>query len=94
MIESMRYAATLAMREAGEDKAREKQSKSGTGGRVMTHERQKAIDEWLSSHCQKCAENDDRGTGYVNCQAECEVQKDVGIACIHYDGYYEHEGKG
>jgi hypothetical protein len=36
MIESMRYAATLAMREAGEDKAREKQSKSGTGGRVMT----------------------------------------------------------
>jgi hypothetical protein len=36
MIESMRYAATLAMREAGEDKAREKQSKSGTGERVMT----------------------------------------------------------
>ena len=92
MIKSMRYAATLAMREAGEDRAREKQSKSGTGGRVMTPERQKAIDEWLSSHCQKCAENDDRGTGYVNCQAECEVQKDVGIACIHYDEYYEQEG--
>jgi hypothetical protein len=44
MIESMRYAATLAMREAGEDKAREKQSKSGTGGRVMTN--QEAI-KWL-----------------------------------------------
>lgn len=26
-----------------------------------------AIDEWMSTHCQKCAENDDRGTGYVNC---------------------------
>jgi hypothetical protein len=59
----------------------------------MTLERQKAIDEWLSSHCQKCAENADRGTGYVNCQAECEVQKDVGIACIHYDEYYEQEGE-
>ena len=59
----------------------------------MTLERQKAIDEWLSAHCQKCAENDDRGTGYVNCQAECEVQKDVGISCIHYEEYYEQEGK-
>ena len=57
----------------------------------MTLERQKAIDEWLSEHCPKCAENDDRGTEYVNCQAECEVQKDVGIACIHYDEYYEQE---
>lgn len=35
MIESMRYAATLAMREAGEDRAREKQPKSGTGERRM-----------------------------------------------------------
>ena len=60
----------------------------------MTPKRQKAIDEWLSAHCPKCAENDDRGTGYVNCQAECEVQKDVGIACIHYDEYYEKEGEG
>ena len=59
----------------------------------MTPERQKTIDEWLYSYCQKCAENDDRGTGYVNCQAECEVQKDVGIACIHYDEYYEQEGE-
>ena len=59
----------------------------------MTLERQKAIDEWLTAHCRKCAENDDRGTGYVNCQAECEVQKDVGIACIHYDEYYEQEGE-
>lgn len=23
----------------------------------------------------------------MNCQAECEVQKDVGIACIHYEEY-------
>ena len=59
----------------------------------MTPERQKAIDGWLSTHCRKCAENDDRGTGYVNCQAECEVQKDVGISCIHYEEYYEQEGE-
>lgn len=59
----------------------------------MAPERQKAINEWLSTHCQKCAENDDRGTVYVNCQAECEVQKDVGIACIHYDEYHEWESE-
>ena len=59
----------------------------------MTAEREKAIDEWLSAHCPKCAENDDRGTVYVNCQAECEVLKDVGIACIHYDDYYKQEGE-
>lgn len=59
----------------------------------MTAEREKAIDEWLSAHCPKCAENDDRGTGYVNCQAECEVQKDVGISCIHYEEYHEQEGE-
>ena len=57
----------------------------------MAPERQKTIDEWLSIYCQKCAENDDRGTGYVNCQAECEVQKDVGIACIHYEEYHKQE---
>ena len=57
----------------------------------MTVEREKAIDEWLSAHCLKCVENDDRGTGYVNCQAECEVQKDVGISCIHYEEYYKQE---
>ena len=51
----------------------------------MTAERQKAINEWLDIHCQTCAENLDRGTGFVNCQAESEVQKDVGIACIHYE---------
>ena len=53
----------------------------------MTEERQKAIDEWCKIHCQTCTENLDRGTGYLNCQAECEVQKDVGVACIHYDEY-------
>ena len=58
---------------------------------MISPERQKAIDEWLSEYCQKCTENDDRGTGYVNCQAECEVQKDVGIACIHYEEYIEQE---
>ena len=59
----------------------------------MTPERQKSIKEWLSIHCQKCVENDDRGTGYVNCQAECEVQKDVGIECIHYEQYHEQDGE-
>lgn len=57
----------------------------------MAPERQKAITEWLDIHCQKCVENTDRGTGYVNCQAECEVQKDYGIACIHYEEYCEQE---
>lgn len=28
----------------------------------MTPERQKAIDAWLSAHCQKCVENDDKGS--------------------------------
>ena len=51
----------------------------------MTTERQKAINEWLDSHCRKCVENDDRGTDFVNCQAECEVEKDIGIACIRYE---------
>ena len=60
---------------------------------MITPERQKLIDEWLSIYCQKCAENLDRGTEYVNCQAECEVQKDVGIACIHYEEYHEQEGE-
>lgn len=54
-------------------------------------ERQKAINGWLDSHCQTCAENLDRGTGFVNCQAECEVQKDVGIACIHYEEAHDIE---
>lgn len=53
----------------------------------MTEERAKAINEWLGTHCQTCAENLDKGTEFVNCQVECEVQKDVGIACIHYEEY-------
>lgn len=53
----------------------------------MTAEREKAINAWLGIHCPKCANNDDRGTGFVNCQAEGEVEKDVGIACIHYEEY-------
>ena len=53
----------------------------------MTAEREKAINEWLRVHCPKCANNDDRGTEFLNCQCECEVQKDVGIACIHYEEY-------
>jgi len=48
-------------------------------------ERVKAINEWLNTHCRTCANNLDIGTEYVNCDAECEVQKDVGIACIHYE---------
>ena len=57
----------------------------------MTTEREKAINEWLGTHCQTCVENLDRGTEFVNCQAECEVQKDVGIACIHYEEAYDIE---
>ena len=51
----------------------------------MTEEREKAINEWLDTHCKKCINNKDKGTDFVNCQAECEVQKDTGIACIHYE---------
>lgn len=57
----------------------------------MTAEREKAINEWLGIHCPKCANNDDRGTDFLNCQAECEVQKDIGIACIHYEEAYDIE---
>lgn len=59
----------------------------------MTPERAKAINDWLGEHCQKCIENLDRGTGFVNCQSECEVQKDIGIACIHYEEYIEEEAE-
>lgn len=38
----------------------------------MTAEREKAINEWLGIHCRMCANNDDRGTDFLNCQAECE----------------------
>ena len=57
----------------------------------MTAEREKAINEWLGIHCPKCVNNDDRGTDFLNCQAECEVQKDTGIACIHYEEAYDIE---
>lgn len=56
---------------------------------MMTVERARAINEWLGIHCRKCVNNDDRGTGFTNCQAECEVEKNVGIACIHYEEGYE-----
>lgn len=52
---------------------------------MMTTERLGLINKWLDEHCRTCANNDDRGTEFVNCQAECEVEKDVGIACIHYE---------
>ena len=57
----------------------------------MTAERETAINEWLGIHCPKCTNNDDRGTGFLNCQAECEVQKDIGIACIHYEEAHDIE---
>ena len=47
--------------------------------------RQELQAEWLKYYCPTCANNDDRGTEYCNCQAECEVEKDIGIACIHYE---------
>ena len=55
----------------------------------MTAERVRAIKEWLDIHCRNCVNNDDRGTDFLNCQAECEVQKDIGISCIHYEEYVE-----
>lgn len=55
----------------------------------MTAERKQAINKWLDEHCRMCIYNDDRGTVFVNCQSECEVQKDIGIACIHYDEAYD-----
>lgn len=60
----------------------------------MTEERQKIINEWLSIHCQTCEFNDDRGTGYVNCQSECEVVKDIGIECIHYERTNNEQSEG
>ena len=32
----------------------------------MTAEREKAINEWLGIHCRMCANNDDRGTDFLN----------------------------
>lgn len=32
-----------------------------------------------------------KGTEFCNCEAACEVVKDVGIACIHYEEYCEDE---
>ena len=53
----------------------------------MTEERANAIAEWARINCRTCANNDDAGTDFVNCQAEHEVLKDVGIACVHYEEY-------
>lgn len=48
----------------------------------MTAERKKQIAEWCLEHCWKCANcTDVEGDGC----AACEVKKDVGIACIHYE---------
>ena len=52
----------------------------------MVREREDAIQKWLDEHCRQCDNNADKGTDFVNCQAECEVLKDTGIACIHYEG--------
>lgn len=30
----------------------------------MTAEREKAINEWLGTHCPKCTSNKDRGTNF------------------------------
>ena len=51
----------------------------------MELSRATAINEWLKTHCNKCEHNLDCGTGHVNCQSECEVQKDIGVECIHYE---------
>ena len=51
----------------------------------MTDERARAIEQWANNYCRTCENNDDKGTEYVNCQVEHEVQKDVGVACIHYE---------
>ena len=58
---------------------------------MMTAERAKLINKWLEIYCHKCVNNDDKGTGFTNCQAECEVEKDIGIACIHYEEGEESE---
>ena len=57
----------------------------------MTAERAKAINDWLGKYCRTCMNNLDIGTDFINCQAECEVQKDVGIACIHYEEYEDED---
>ena len=41
--------------------------------------------EWQKNYCMNCENNLDKGTYFINCQAEYEVEKDVGIACIHYE---------
>ena len=56
-------------------------------GAGMTEKRANAIAEWARINCRTCANNDDAGTDFVNCQAEHEVLKDVGIACVHYEEY-------
>ncbi len=58
---------------------------------MITVERAKLINKWLDIHCCKCANNSDKENGFVNCQAKCEVEKDVGISCIHYEREEEEE---
>ena len=56
--------------------------------------RQELQTEWLKAYCPTCENNSDWGTKYCNCQAEYEVEKDIGIACIHYEErkeYYDYE---
>lgn len=57
----------------------------------MTTERQKAILDWCAEHCRTCVNNLDARTEFVNCQKELEVEKDVGIACVHYEEVYDIE---
>lgn len=60
--------------------------------KVEPKSRDELINEWLDTHCIRCVNNNDRGSaGYCDCQEECEVVKDVGIECIHYEEYIEPE---
>lgn len=69
----------------------ERETYTGIKGvcKMDTAHREELQTEWLKAYCPTCANNDDRGTEYCNCQAEYEVEKDIGIACIHYEEYHE-----
>lgn len=54
----------------------------------MTPTRREEQLRWLNAHCPKCKNNDDKGTEYVNCQAEYEVVKGTGVSCIHYEEHF------
>lgn len=51
----------------------------------MTPQRMALMNIWVRTHCTTCKNNLDKGTEHINCQAAYEVEKDVGIACIHYE---------